>query len=66
MINEIKKRVKLFDVNSMNIRDLLYLFRLLKELEEYEYMKEIRQRFDKIKFAMESHIPTTLDKEDYD
>ena len=66
MINEIKKRIKLFDVNSMNIRDLLYLFRLLKELEEYEYMLEIRKHFDKMKFAMEKHIPTPLDKEDYD
>lgn len=66
MINEIKKRIKLFDVNSMNIKELLYLFRLLKELDEYEYMLEVRKRFDKVKFAMDTHNPVPLDKEDYD
>lgn len=65
MINQIKERVKSFDVKSMNTRDLLYLFRLVKELEDYDYSNELKKDLEKIRFSMREKTPSYLDREDY-
>lgn len=65
MINQIKERVKSFDVKSMNTRDLLYLFRLVKELEDYDYSNDFKKDLEKIRFSLKEKTQTYLDREDY-
>ena len=65
MINQIKERVKSFDVKSMNTRDLLYLFRLVKELENYDYSNDFKKDLEKIRFSLKEKTQTYLDREDY-
>ena len=65
MINQIKERVKSFDVKSMNTRDLLYLFRLVKELEDYDYSNDLKKDLERIRFSLKEKTQTYLDREDY-